>query len=201
LSVVPAGTRNARADRETLPIRAHPLVFGVVIFLASELMFFAALFAAYYDLRAEAPAGSWPPPGVRLDLLDSSIGTALLVASSLVTMAMARALRRGRTRAARAWLLAALACALTFVAIALSGYARDTFSIASNAYGSLFFTMTGFHLLHVAAGIVLLAGMFLGLRSPAMQANRQAGAEAITYYWHFVLVVWLGIWGTIYFVR
>jgi cytochrome c oxidase subunit III len=199
LSVTIAGGVAPRRDR--LPIRAHPLVFGVVVFLASELMFFAALFAAYFDLREQAAPGTWPPPYVHLDTLDSSIGTALLFVSSLVMLAMTRAASRYRIRAARAWLAAGIVCALGFIAIALYGYAHDTFTIASSAYGSLYFTMTGFHLLHVVAGVGLLVAMWLGLRSPAIRADHLAGAEAISYYWHFVFVVWLGLWSSIYFIR
>jgi cytochrome c oxidase subunit III len=191
----------ATERRDRLPIRAHPLVFGVVVFLASELMFFAALFAAYFDLRGQAAPRSWPPPYVHLDTLDSSIGTALLFVSSLVMFAMARAASRYRIRAARAWLGVGMLCALGFIAIALYGYAHDTFTIASSAYGSLYYTMTGFHLLHVMAGVGLLAAVWLGLRSPAIRANHLAAAEAISYYWHFVFVVWLGLWSAIYLIR
>lgn len=202
MSAIP-GAENGTADRrERFPIRAHPLVFGVVIFLASELMFFAALFASYYDLRNQAlGAGRWPPLGIHLDLLDSSIGTFLLFASSLVMFAMTRALDRNRTKAAHAWLFVAIVCGVAFVAIGIYGYVRDSFSIASGAYGSLFYTMTGFHLLHVIVGVLLLIGLYLGLRSPALRANHRAGAEAVMYYWHFVFVVWLGIYGSIYLVR
>lgn len=202
LFAVPPVANGAANRRERFAIRAHPLVFGVVIFLASELMFFAALFASYYDLRNQAlTIGVWPPSGIHLDLLDSSVGTFLLFASSVVMFAMTRALDRNRTKAAHAWLFVAILCGAAFVAIGIYGYAKNTFSIASNVYGSLFYTMTGFHLLHVIVGVILLIGLYLALRSPAMRANRRAGAEAIMYYWHFVFVVWLGIYGTIYLVR
>lgn len=165
-------------------------------------MFFAALFAAYFDLRNQAlGATAWPPSDVHLDVLDASIGTFLLFLSSVFAVLVARALDRNRTKAARGWLFGAIACGVAFVALGVSGYARNTFGIASSAYGSLYYTMTGFHLLHVAVGVMLLIGMYLGLRSPAMQADRRAGAEAISYYWHFVFVVWLGIWGAIYLIR
>jgi cytochrome c oxidase subunit III len=61
--------------------------------------------------------------------------------------------------------------------------------------------MTGFHLLHVIAGIGVLSALLVGMGSRALLANQRAGAEAMTYYWHFVFVVWLGIFATIYFVR
>lgn len=185
--------------RPSLPIRAHPLVFGVVLFLASELMFFAALFAAYYELRAGR--AQWPPPMVHLDVAEAGFGTFLLFAASAVMVLATRAMDRSRYAAARWWTLCAIVAAAGFVAIALHGYTRNTFTIATNAYGSIYYTMTGFHLLHVVAGIGILTALLVGMRSPALLVDRRAGAEAMTYYWHFVFVVWLGIFATVYFVR
>lgn len=189
----------AGAGERSLAIRAHPLVFGVVLFLASELMFFAGLFAAYFDLRSQTAI--WPPHGVHLDIVMSSIGTALLFVSSMVMILMTRALDRRRYKAAHGWLAVAMLCGIGFIAIALFGYAHNSFSISSSAYGSMYYALTGFHLLHVTAGIVLLAGLFLGLRSPVFQANHRAAAEAIAYYWHFVFIVWLGIYAAVYLLR
>lgn len=190
---------DARHRIAPLPVRAHPLVLGVVLFLASELMFFAALFASYFSLRANRTV--WPPPGVHLDPVEASFGTLLLFLSSLVMVLTTRAMDRGRNGAARWWTATAILCATAFVAISLHGYLKNSFTIATNAYGSIYYAMTGFHLLHVTAGIGLLIALLAGLRSPALRANHRAGAEAMTYYWHFVFVVWIGIWGTIYFIR
>jgi cytochrome c oxidase subunit 3 len=190
---------NVSTSVKSVPIRAHPLVLGVVLFLASELMFFSGLFAAYFDLRANRAA--WPPLGVHLDVVESSFGTLLLLLSSVVMILMTRAMDRNRYRAARRWTAAAIVCAVGFAALALHGYSKNSFTIASNAYGSIYYAMTGFHLLHVIAGIGLLVALLVGLRSPALQTNRRAGAEAMTYYWHFVFIVWVGIWGTIYFIK
>lgn len=182
-----------------LPVRAHPLVLGVVLFLASELMFFAALFAAYYDLRANR--AQWPPPMVHLDTAEAGFGTFLLFVASAVMVLATRAMDRDRLRAARWWTASAIVAAIGFVVVAIHGYANDDFTIATNAYGSIYFALTGFHLLHVVAGIGILTALLIGMRSKALQAARRAGAEAMTYYWHFVFIVWLGIFGTIYFVR
>jgi len=182
-----------------LAIRAHPLVLGTVLFLASELMFFASLFAAFYTLRAQTRP--WPPSGVHLDRLDASIGTGLLALSSLVTALASRALNRGNDRAAHGWLFAAASCAIGFVGISLSDYAKSGFGIASHVYGTLYYTLTGFHLAHVAAGIALLLGLFFGMRSPALAADRRAGFEAISYYWHFVFVVWIGVFASIFVLQ
>ncbi|MDQ2679508.1 MAG: cytochrome c oxidase subunit 3 [Candidatus Eremiobacteraeota bacterium] len=182
-----------------LALRAHPLVFGVVIFLASELMFFAGLFAAYYDLRSQTL--HWPPADVHLNLLESGIGTLLLALSSGAMLLVSRAFSKQDTKAARTWTGVAAVLGVLFLAIAMHGWSKNTFGVASHAYGSVFYTMTGFHALHVLVGVGLLCALFFGLRSSALRANNRAGAEAIIYYWHFVFIVWLGIWGTIYLIR
>jgi len=182
-----------------LAIRAHPIVLGVSLFLASELMFFAGLFAAYFDLRAGSAV--WPPPGTHVNILEGTVGTVLLALSSAFAIGLTRALDRGGAAAGRPWLFAGILSALLFVALTVYGWSEETFGIASSAYGSLYYTMTGFHLLHVIAGIVLLIALFFGLRAPAFVADHRAGAEGIMYYWHFVFAVWLGLYATLYLLR
>jgi cytochrome c oxidase subunit III len=193
-----SANRSARS-LAPLPIRAHPLVLGVVLFLASELMFFAALFASYYELRANG--ARWPPAMVHLDPYEGGGGTFLLFAASVVMVRATKAMDRGRFRAARWWTASAVVAAAGFVLLSIRGYAGNDFGIATNSYGSIYYTMTGFHLLHVIAGIGVLSALLVGMGSRALLANQRAGAEAMTYYWHFVFVVWLGIFATIYFVR
>jgi cytochrome c oxidase subunit 3 len=182
-----------------VPIRAHPLVLGVVLFLASELMFFAALFASYYDLRVSASV--WPPADAHLDQLEGASGTFLLLLSSVFTVLASRAAGRGKPAAGRAWFGAAAFSALAFIVLSLHGYADNGFGIASSAYGSIYYTLTGFHLLHVIVGIGILIALMTGLTSPALRANQRAGFEAMTYYWHFVFIVWVGIYATVYLIR
>lgn len=162
-------------------------------------MFFAALFASYYDLRANAAV--WPPPGVHLNVFESTIGTVLLLASSLVMVLATRAMDNNRIAAARWWTASAVIAATAFVLLSLHGYTKNGFGISSGAYGTIYYTMTGFHVLHVAAGIALLFALLVGMQSPALRATNREGAEAMTYYWHFVFIVWLGIWGSIYLIK
>lgn len=181
-------------------VRAHPLVLGIVMFLSSELMLFAALFATYYDLRATHTI-AWPPPDVHLDLLGGSVGTFLLALSSAVMLLVTRAMDRNNYTAARWWVLSGITCALGFVYIAVHGYVFDTFDISSNAYGSIYYLMTGTHLAHVCVGIAILTALIMGMRTPALRHACRAGAEAMMYYWHFVFIVWIGIFTSIYIVR
>lgn len=179
--------------------RAHPLVFGTVVFLASESMLFAGLLAAYYYLRgAEAP---WPPPGADIDTVGMAFGSALLALGS-VTMIVAQgaALRGGRVLA-RAMLVLTILCALGFLLLELNDWGSANFHIADSAYATIYFALTGTHFVHVVAGAVLLTAVAIFLRKPAFTREHQAGVEAIAYYWHFVFVVWLALYATIFLIK
>lgn len=185
---------------QPLAVRAHPVVLGTVIFIASETMFFSALFATYYNLKARAEV--WPPPYVHhLDVLGGAFGTAFLVFSSLTMFPMLRALERRKFNAAYAWLYAAIVGGLAYIGDALHGYSEQSFTLHSGAYASIYLTMTGFHLLHVLAGVLMLLGLYFGLRSAAFRSDRYSGAQAVSYYWHFVTIMWFGIFATVYIIR
>ncbi len=162
-------------------------------------MFFAALFASYYDLRANRAA--WPPPGVHLDVPESIVGTLLLFVASVVMVFATKAMDRQRMTAASWWTATAIIAALLFIGLSIHGYIDNTFTISSNAYGSIYYAMTGFHLMHVTVGVGILLALLIGMRSGALRVYHREGAEAMTYYWHFVFIVWVGIWATIYLVQ
>ena len=192
VSTIPGG-------RRPLALRTHPLVFVVVMFLASELMFFAGFFAAYFDLRSLAT--TWPPAGTQLDVLQSTIGTILLAISSGTMVLVQHDVARLAYARARRWVAVTIVLGIGFLYIAITGWISADFRIDTSAYGSLFFSMTGFHALHVTAGLILLLGLFFGMRRPAFAAENHAGVEAIAYYWHFVFIVWVGLWGTLYLIK
>lgn len=180
-------------------LKTHPVLLGTVIFIASETMFFAALFATYFNLKARTAV--WPPAGTHLDLVGPSFGTAFLVFSSITMFPMLRALKNSNFKAAYAWLYAAIVGGLAYIGDAMHGYSSQSFGMGSSAYGSIYVAITGFHLLHVTAGVLMMMGLYLGLRSPAFRADRHEGAEAISYYWHFVTVMWFGIYSTVYWIK
>ena len=183
----------------SVAIRAHPLVFGTVVFLASESMLFAALLAAYYYLSRIA--AHWPPPGTELDAAGMAVGTAFLAFGS-ITMAVAQTgAMHGRRVLARTMLVLTILAALAFLALEWSDWNSSNFHIADNAYATIFYVMTGTHFAHVLAGVVLLSAVAIFLRTPAFTREHHAGVEAVAYYWHFVFVVWLALYATIWLVR
>lgn len=179
--------------------RTPVLLVGTIVWLASELMFFSGLFAAYFTLRATAE--EWPPHGVELDAVVSGIFTALLVLSSGTVQLAVRALGRGDRRRFRLFLAVTLALAAAFIVNQGREWAEAGFTIDSHAYGSAFFVMTGFHGLHVVGGMLAMV-LLLGRAADARFGAAEVPAvEVVSYYWHFVDVVWIGLWATLFLLR
>jgi cytochrome c oxidase subunit 3 len=176
-----------------------PLLFGTVVFLASELLFFGGLFAAYFALRAETTP--WPPSGVALHTTLPAIATGLLVASSFTFHAAIAAGDRRELGAFRRWIVLTLVLGAGFLAAQLWDYSHLNFQVSSSAYGTLFYAMTGFHGLHVAAGLVLMLVILGRLAQGAYRDGDVDGARAISYYWHMVDGVWVGLFLTLYVLR
>jgi cytochrome c oxidase subunit 3 len=175
------------------------LAVGAVVWLASEVMFFGGLFAAYFTLRSEA--GAWPPHGVELETLTTAIATAVLVASSGTMHLAVQALHRGDRVAVQRWLVVTLALGALFLANQVREFLVLDFGVSSSSYGSIYYTMTGFHGLHVLGGLVLLVVAAAIIGGGAPSERRAAGVEAVAYYWHFVDVVWVGLFLTIFVLR
>ena len=172
-----------------------PLSIGVVVWLASELMFFAGLFAAWFTLRANNDP--WPPADVELEVARTAVATAVLIASSgTIHLAVAAGKRADRTAAVR-WLGVTALLGALFLANTMAEWAAADFSIDTHAYGSIFYLLTGFHALHVAGG-VLLMGAVAGAVAGRSRAPAAATVEVAAAYWHFVDVVWVAVFATVY---
>ena len=191
------------------------MAIGTVVLLASELMFFAGLFAMYFTLRASRP-DIWEDNVHKLNVTFALINTIILVLSSVACQMgvfAAEQLKPRRTGSLlniKAWGMAEW-FVLTFImgAIFVAGQAyeyatlvSEGVTIASSAYGSAFYITTGFHALHVTAGLVA----FLLIIGRAYVAKRFGHYEAtsaivVSYYWHFVDVVWIALFFVVYFVK
>src|SRR4029079_16508672 len=144
----------ASAERTPRAEMSGP-VLGMVLFVASEAMFFAAFFGAYFTIRANAPV--WPPPGIpHLKIDIASILTVLLVVSSVCIQIAMRSIRAGRQRATMVWLGATIALGFVFLALQLYDYSQLGFGVKDGPFGSLFYVMTGIHMAHVLGGVVFL---------------------------------------------
>ena len=180
-------------------VRPPMLAVGTVVWLASELMFFSGLFAAYFTLRSTA-RGPWPPEGVELEATTAGLFTIALVASSGTIQLAVRALARSDRAAFRRWLVLTIALALLFLANQGREWATATFDTGSNTFGSAFYLMTGFHGLHVFGGVLAMLVLVGRAASPRFGAADVPAAEVASYYWHFVDVVWIGMYLTLFVI-
>jgi cytochrome c oxidase subunit 3 len=176
--------------------RPTPLAIGVVVWLSSELMFFSGLFAAWFTLRAST--SPWPPAGVELAKGRTAIATLVLIASSFTMHGAVKAAERNdRSRAIR-WLAFTAALGALFLGNQALEYHDAPFSISSHAYGSIFYLMTGFHGLHVLGGLLFMGAVASAIAGKTSKAPAAPTVEACAYYWHFVDVVWVAMFSTIY---
>ncbi len=180
--------------------RTPVLTVGTVVWLASELMFFSGLFAAYFTLRATAD-GDWPPSDVELEVLTSGLFTLGLVASSGTMQLAVRAIAAGRLPAFRGWLGATLVLGAAFIANQAHEWSSLEFHVDTHSYGSAFYVMTGFHGIHVIGGMLAMVLLLARAGSRRFGAADTPAVEMVSYYWHFVDVVWVGLWATLFLLK
>ena len=177
---------------------------GTIVWLSSELMFFAALFAMYFTLRAINP-DIWAATTTRLNVPFSGANTLILVSSSITCQMGVFAAERGDAKNLRRWFMLTFIMGSIFIGGQAWEYAnlvRDGLTLSSSAYGSVFYLTTGFHGLHVTGGLIaflfVLASSYVGKVFTHGQATR---AIVVSYYWHFVDVVWIGLFAMIYLIK
>jgi len=175
----------------------------VALFLVSEAAFFALLILAfiYYHRNFFLASGGPPNGGKVLDPVLTGVYTACLLASSATIWWAGRALKRGNRRMTRLALLATVLLGAVFLVGQGREYAHlidENVTISRNLFGSTFFTLTGFHGFHVLMGLVAIAILF-GLASGGwFRGSHSVAIEAVSLYWHFVDVVWIVIFATVY---
>jgi cytochrome c oxidase subunit III len=179
---------------------------GTIVWLASELMFFAGLFAMYFSIRSVQGPEIWAESTEKLNIPFSSVNTLILVLSSVTCQLGVFAAERGDVRGLRLWFVVTFIMGTIFVTGQVYEYNQlvmhEGLSISSSPYGSVFYLTTGFHGLHVTGG--LIAFLFvLGRTYAARRFTHEQAISAIvvSYYWHFVDVVWIGLFATIYILQ
>jgi len=188
---------------------------GTIIWLSSELMFFAALFAAYFTIRAVSP-DLWAAETELLNIPFSTANTIILVLSSVTCQLGVFAAERGQAGrrgslakvggwGLREWFTLTYVMGAIFIAGQALEYAElihEGMTIPSSAYGTMFYLATGFHGLHVTGGLIaflfVLGRTFLARKFTHEQA---VSAIVVSYYWHFVDVVWVALFATIYLIK
>lgn len=195
--------------------RPNPVSVGTIVWLASELMFFAGLFAMYFTTRAALP-DLWAEQTAKLNLTFAAVNTTILLLSSITCQMGVWAAERFQPRRAgsllqvsrwgmQEWMTLTFVMGAAFIGGQAYEYAElveHGIALNSDPYGSVFYLATGFHGLHVIGGLLA----FLLLLGRSFAARRFGHHEATTaivvsYYWHFVDVVWIALFGAIYLIR
>jgi len=183
--------------------RPNTVSVGTIIWLSSELMFFAGLFAMYFTARA-VKGSPWPPEPTELNVPYALVFTIILVASSVTCQLGVFAAEKGDVFGLRRWFTITFVMGLIFVLGQMNEYRAlvgEGTTIASSTYGSVFFLTTGFHALHVIGGLVAFIFMLLRSTMGRFTPAQATAAIVVSYYWHFVDVVWIGLFAAIYLVR
>ena len=200
--------REAHAGDHTPIVQLH-LRYGMILFIASEVMFFLAWFWAYFDnalfpSAVESVGGVWPP--VDTHVLDPFgyplLNTLILLCSGTTVTWAHHSLIHGDREGLKKGLLATIALGLIFTAIQAYEYAHAPFGFTipsgGNIYGSTFMMATGFHGAHVVIGTIFLIVCYLRAAKGDFTPQKHFGFEAAAWYWHFVDVVWLFLFIAIY---
>nr|WP_186304479.1 heme-copper oxidase subunit III [Kocuria palustris] len=214
MSIVTTAT-HAPARPAPVINRPNLTAVGTIVWLASEVMFFAGLFAMYFTLRATVPE-VWDEGTSLLNIPLATVNTIVLVLSSVTCQFGVFAAERLQPRRTGGlfnvakwgmveWFILTFIMGAFFVSVQIFEYATlysHGLSIASSAYGSAFYLTTGFHAIHVTGGLVA----FLVIIGRAFLAKRFGHYEAtsaivVSYYWHFVDVVWIALFAIVYFLQ
>jgi len=172
-------------------------VLGMTLFVASEAMFFAAFFGAYFTIFAATAI--WPPIQIPIpEITIASIATAMLIVSSVSVQVALRAAKRGRTKSLTLWLGITIALGIGFLVLQAYDYSNTGFSIHDGTYASLFYVMTGLHMAHVLGGVLFLMLVFAQARGGQLSSQRTDPVQAGAIYWDFVDIVWVGLFVVFY---
>jgi cytochrome c oxidase subunit 3 len=184
----PEAHQSSRVDARTL---------GMFIFIASEIMLFGSFFAAYFFVRVAAGT-PWPTPPYQLPVFIAGLNTIILVTSSFTMHWALQAIKRGNRAGLQAGLSLTFLLGLTFLLTQITEYARIGFAPYTDAFGSVFFCLTGLHGAHVFVGLTLLLAATIRSFRGHYSEDEHLGVEIPGIYWHFVDVMWIVVYTTVY---
>ncbi len=170
--------------------------WGVQTLIVTEACLFGYLLFCYFYLAAQTEQ-TWPPEGLP-GLLVSGVNTVILLASSGCVWAGERGIHRGRMSWGITGLIAAIVLGTCFVGIQLMEWDSKPYGMTTHLYGSLYFTITGFHMAHVIIGLAVLSFLLIWVALGYFDSKRNAAMTIGGAYWHFVDVVWLFVFSTLY---
>jgi cytochrome c oxidase subunit III len=184
----PAANRSSRVD---------PQMLGMMLFIISEVMVFGAFFTAYFFIRV-VQGDPWPAKGTDLPVAVAGVNTAILLSSSLTLHWAQTSIKNGNRFGLRAGMLSTFLLGCTFLFIQINEYVHIGFAPHDHAQGSIFYGLTGLHGAHVFIGLTLLAMVTVRAFRGHFSPEQHRGVEVPGIYWHFVDVMWIIVYTTIY---
>ena len=180
--------------------RVTPAVLGMFLFIGSEIMLFGSFFTVYFFDRVVGHGvnGHWPPVGFERPWFLAGINTVLLVTSSFSMHWADTSVKRGNRAGLRAGLVLTVCLGLTFLSIQVIEYHRLGFNTGDTSFASTFFGLTGLHACHVFVGLVILTIMTVRAFRGHFSPEHHHGVEIAGIYWHFVDVMWIVVYVTVY---
>ena len=177
--------------------RVEPQMLGMLLFIVSEIMVFGAFFTAYFFIRVVQGA-PWPAQGDELPVLVAGVNTAILLSSSLTMHWTLVSAKSGNRFGLRAGILTTFLLGATFLFIQINEYIHIGFAPQDSAQGTIFYGLTGLHGAHVFVGLTLLAMVVVRAFRGHFTPEEHRGVEVPGIYWHFVDVMWIVVFTTIY---
>jgi cytochrome c oxidase subunit III len=177
--------------------RVEPQLLGMLLFIISEVMVFGAFFTAYFFIRV-AQGDPWPAIGTHLPVEVAGVNTAILVSSSFTIHWAESCIKNENHRGLKAGMLLTFLLGCTFLFVQINEYANIGFAPQDGAQQTIFFSLTGLHGAHVFIGLCLL--LFVTIRSfrGHYSAKEHRGVDVPGIYWHFVDIMWLVVYTTVY---
>ena len=177
--------------------RVEAQFLGMLLFIISEIMLFGAFFTAYFFIRVVGEA-DWPARGEELPVAIAGVNTAILLSSSFTMHWTLEGVRNENRNALRVGILTTFLLGLTFLTIQINEYVHIGFSPADNAQGTIFYCLTGLHGAHVFIGLMLLGIVMTRAFRGHYSAKEHRGVEVPGIYWHFVDIMWIFVFSTLY---
>jgi cytochrome c oxidase subunit III len=184
----PEAHKSSRIDAQLL---------GILLFIISEAMLFGSFFTAYFFIRV-VQNEPWPPEPFEFPVLVASMNTAILVSSSFTVHYALHSIKRGNRLGLQVGLASTFLLGTMFLLTQINEYVKAGFAISDGAFASVFFGLTGLHGLHVFVGLTLLMLMIVRAFRGHFSPNAHMGVECAGIYWHFVDVMWIIVWSTVY---
>ena len=177
--------------------RVEPQLLGMLLFIISEIMIFGAFFTAYFFIRVVA-GDQWPAAGDHLPKLIAGFNTAILISSSFTIHFAQESIKKNNRLGLQLGMVATFLLGLTFLFIQINEYVHIGFSPQNHAQGTIFYGLTGLHGAHVLIGLILLSMATVRAFRGHFTPEEHRGVEVPGIYWHFVDVMWIIVYTTIY---